>query len=149
MAYLPEFDLLLKCDGPEHPTMLFSEGVWIQCTTAQKEMHEALICYDNQFYKLNQRAFRLYEILTKECFTTRILGSAVADIVLIASGKINGRIWNKTNPYDIAGGIPLVKGAGGSVSDFSGKEIDVFSQEVIMCSDKVLNDKIIEIIRRS
>ena len=129
--------------------MIYTNGVWAETTTAQKNMSEALICYDNQFYKLDQRAFRIYESLSKECFTTRILGSAVADIVLIATGKINARIWNKTNSYDIAGGIPIVKGAGGSVSNFNGEEVDIFSKEVVMCSDKSLNDKIIEIIRRS
>ncbi len=146
VIFIPEFDLLLKCDGPGHPTVFYSKGTWVEATTAQKQMQEALICYDNQFYKLGHRAFRIYENLTKECFTTRITGSAVFDIALIASGKINARIWNNTNPYDIAGGIPIVKGAGGSASDFKGGEVSIFTAEAIMSSDKVLNQRIIEII---
>jgi len=145
VLFVPMFDLLLKCGGPGHSTMLWTDGIWAETTTAQKNIKEALICYDNQFYKLSKRALRIYERLTEECFTTRITGSAVFDIALIASGKINARIWNKTDSYDIAGGIPIVRGAGGSVSDFQGKALSIFSKEVIMCSDKTLNEKIVEI----
>ncbi|GEM_PF-1067796 len=147
VIFIPEFDLLLKCDGPGHPTMVYDKDTWIETTTAQKQMREALICYDNQFYKLGPRAFAIYENITRECFTTRITGSAVFDIALIASGKINARLWNHTNPYDIAGGIPIVRGAGGSVSGFLGEEIDIFATQVIMSSDKILNQRIVEIIK--
>lgn len=149
VIFLPELDMLIKCEGVDHPTRLFTKGVWTPVTTARKEISEALICYDNQFYKLGERSFAIYKNLTKECFTTRIIGSAVSDIGLIALGKINGRIWNKTNSYDIAGGIPIIKGAGGSISDFCGNEINIFSEDVIMCSDSKLNKKIVEIIRKS
>ena len=148
VIFIPEFDLLLKCDGPGHPTMIRTGGVWTETSTAQKKMSEALICYDNQFYKLGAQAYALYENITKACFTTRITGSAVFDIALIAAGKINARIWNKTNSYDIAGGIPIVKGAGGHVSDFEGREADIFSEEVIMSSDRSLNQDILELIRQ-
>ena len=148
VVYVPEFDFLFKCDGPGHPAMMWADGLWTQTTTAQKRMEEALICYDNQFYKLGPKAFAIYQNLTKECFTTRITGSAVFDIALIASGKINARVWNKTNAYDIAGGIPIVQGAGGSVSDFEGGKINIFSEEVIMSSDQILNQRIVEIIKR-
>lgn len=147
VIFIPEFDLLLKCDGPGHPTMVYDKGAWIETTTAQKQMQEALVCYDNQFYKLGPGAFAIYQKLTKECFTTRITGSAVFDIALIATGKINARVWNNTNPYDIAGGIPIVKGAGGSVSGFQGEEIDIFAPQVVMSSDKILNQGIVEIIK--
>lgn len=147
VIFIPEFDLLLKCDGPGHPTMAYDKDTWIETTTAQKKMHEALICYDNQFYKLGPVAFAIYEHLTQECFTTRITGSAVFDIALIASGKINARIWNNTNPYDIAGGIPIVKGAGGSVSDFQGEVADIFTAQVIVSSDNILHQRIVEIIK--
>lgn len=147
VIFIPEFDLLLKCEGPRHPTMVYDKDTWIETTTAQKQMREALICYDNQFYKLGPRAFEIYQSLTKECFTTRITGSAVFDIALIASGKVNARVWNNTNLYDIAGGIPIVKGAGGSVSGFQGEEIDIFAPQVIMSSDKSLSQRIVEIIK--
>lgn len=146
VIFIPEFDILLKCDGMDHPTMIFANGVWAQTTTAQKHIEEALLCYDNQFHKLGPKAFKIYERLAEKCFTTRITGSAVFDIALIASGKINGRIWNKTNCYDIAGGIAVVRGAGGSVSNFSGKDVSIFSEEIIMCSEKTLNKNIVELI---
>ena len=108
----------------------------------------SLICYDNQFYKLGHTAINIYDILAHDAFTSRITGSAITDAALIATGRINGRIWNKTQPYDIAPGIPIVKGAGGVVSDFKGDAISVLNKSVIMSSDSNLHQRLIKEIRK-
>lgn len=147
IIFIPELDILLKSEQTRGPTAMFREGTWKQVFVSKKNLDESLISYDNQFYKLNKRAFTIYEALSRHCFTTRISGSAVWDIALIATGKINGRIWNSTNAYDIAAGFPIILGAGGSISDFSGREIDIFSKEVIICSGKTLCQDIVKVIK--
>ena len=66
------------------------------------------------------------------------------DCALIAAGRINGRVWNKTLSYDIAAGIPIVLGAGGCVSDFLGNQISVLASKVIMSSERDLHDRLIK-----
>lgn len=146
VIYVPVMDLLLKCEGMGAPTLALSGSGWDSVSTCTKTIEQALVCYDNQFYKMGERAVEIYEVLTGRCFTTRITGSAVCDSALVACGKINARIWNNTECYDIAAGMRIVEGAGGHVCNFVGEEIDVFARDVVMCSNGDLKGQILEAI---
>ena len=147
VIFLPMTDLLLKCEGIGDPTMARNDATWQPVYTHHKQIQQALICYDNQFYKIGEKAVNIYETLVEDCFTTRITGSAVCDCAFIACGKINARLWNNTNSYDIAAGIRIVEGAGGNSCDFFGNAINIFSKEVIMCSNPELKQKLVEQIQ--
>ena len=145
VIYLPEMDILMKCESIFGSTLIWNEHKWEKITTNPKKLSQALICYDNQFYKLGKQALKLYEHLTHHCFTTRITGSAVCDAAFIACGRVNARIWNNTNSYDIGAGIRIVEGANGKVSDFHMNSVNVISKQVIMCSDEILQSELIKI----
>lgn len=100
------------------------------------ELSKAIINYDNQFY-LSEKSFDYYKILTQKAFTTRIFGVATKDLCLIASGKIDGRIWNSTKIYDIAGGIVILSEAGGKITNFDGSSCDFTSNKVVASNGKV------------
>ena len=141
--YLPALNIFIKNEGNNSLTLLKKGTNWIKCNTTARLLEKSIICYDNQFYKLGNKAIRIYNILAHDAFTSRITGSAITDAALIAIGRINGRIWNRTQPYDIAPGIPIVKGAGGVVSDFQGNTVTVLNKSVIMSSDKMLHEQIV------
>ena len=142
--YLPALNIFIKNEGNNSSTLLKNGNDWIKCNTTARPLEKSIICYDNQFYKLGNTAIKIYDILAHDVFTSRITGSAIADAALIATGRINGRIWNKTQPYDIAPGIPIVQGAGGVVSDFKGNTISVLNKSVIMSSDEILHERLIQ-----
>ena len=142
--YLPALNIFIKNEGNNTSTLLKNGNDWIKCNTTARPLEKSIICYDNQFYKLGNTAIKIYDILAHDVFTSRITGSAIADAALIATGRINGRIWNKTEPYDIAPGIPIVRCAGGMVSDFNNNDINVLQKTVIMSSDKLLHEKLIQ-----
>jgi myo-inositol-1(or 4)-monophosphatase len=48
----------------------------------------------------------------------RRCGSAALDLCLVADGTYEGYWERKLQPWDIAGGIAIVCGAGGRVTDF-------------------------------
>ncbi len=146
VIYLPMMDLLLKCEGIDDHSYVLHDNTWDRIYTESRPIDRSLVCYDNQFYKLGEQAIKIYDRISRQCFTTRITGSAVCDAALIATGKTNARIWNKTNAYDVAAGMLIVKGAGGNFCDFSGKNITSLSEQVIMCSDLKLKDQLIELI---
>ena len=123
--YLPALNIFIKNEGNNSSTLLKNGNDWIKCNTTARPLGKSIICYDNQFYKLGNAAMKIYNILAHDVFTSRITGSAITDAALVATGRINGRIWNKTEPYDIAPGIPIVRGAGGIVSDFNNNDINV------------------------
>ncbi len=144
LIYLPVLNIFIKNEGNNSPTLLKNGKDWIKCNTTIRPLGKSIICYDNQFYKLGDTAIKIYNILAHNAFTTRITGSAIADAALIATGRINGRIWNKTEPYDIAPGIPIVKGSGGYVSDFHGNTVSVMNKSVIMSSDEIIHERLIK-----
>ena len=100
------------------------------------DLSKAIINYDNQFY-LSERSFEYYKILTERAFTTRIFGTATKDLCLIASGNIDGRIWNKTKICDIAAGIVILTEAGGKVTNFDGSPCNLDSNQVVASNGKV------------
>jgi len=142
--YLPALNIFIKNEGNNSSTLIKNADDWIKCNTTKRSLNNSLICYDNQFYKLGDEAIKIYSILAHDAFTSRITGSALTDSALIATGRINGRIWNKTLPYDIAPGIPIVLGAGGVVSDFQGNTITAMNESVIMSSDEILHERLIQ-----
>lgn len=68
---------------------------------------------------------------------------------MIASGSIDGALYNHTGPHDIAPLDLLITEAGGKVTDFSGKEIDYTKpfRGAILSNGKIHND-LIEIVRK-
>lgn len=141
---IPCLNIFLRNNGIGSPTMLRQGEHWYEVKTTERILEKSLISYDNQFYKLGHQAIKIYDILAHTAFTSRITGSAVTDCALIAAGRINGRVWNKTLSYDIAAGIPIVLGAGGCVSDFLGNQISVLASKVIMSSERDLHDRLIK-----
>lgn len=109
-----------------------------------KDLAKGLVTYDNQFY-LSHDSFHNYRKLVEKTFTTRITGSAVYDLCLVASGKIDARIYNATKIYDVAAGAVLVNEAGGKITDFQGRPLTTNVKDVIASNGKVHKD-IMEIL---
>ncbi len=146
VIFLPCFDLIVKNIGPGTPTLLKVKTAWEPIETVKRPLNLAMVCYDNQFYKLGRKAIEIYERLTKHTFTTRITGSAACDAALIATGRVNARIWNNAMYYDIAAGIPIVKGAGGMATDFDNRSPGIHSKSLVMSSCSGLHESLIELI---
>jgi len=148
VIFLPCMGILLKNEGTNLPTMLKLKEGWQKVSTVRRSLNKALVCYDNQFYKFGAEASSIYERLTHEAFTTRITGSAVADAALIATGRVNARIWNNTMSYDVAAGMAVVRGAGGKITGFTGEKINVLEPKVIMSSDESIHSSLLELISK-
>ena len=126
VIYLPYFDEMyyaVKNQGA------FMNDEKIQ-VSKNNDLEKSMITFDNQFY-LNKKSFDVYKKIVDSCFTTRILGSAVYDFCLIASGKVDARIWNNTKVFDFAAGLTIVNEAGGKVTDFSGNQINLDTHDIL------------------
>jgi len=70
----------------------------------------------------------------------RRLGSAAIDLCYVACGKFDGYFEFNLSPWDIAGGVLIVKEAGGIVSDFSGGEDWLSGKSIIAANPKVYGE---------
>ena len=89
----------------------------------------------------------LFRYLMQHSHGVRRLGSAAADLAYVATGRYDGFFEYGLRPWDVAAGALLVKNAGGTVSDFSGKENYIFGKEILAVNKnvyaeflKVMND---------
>lgn len=143
--YLPTLDLLVRNKKINGNTKIYKKNKEIRLSSKIQSQSLDIITYDNQFYKLNSKARRIYNEITKVFFTTRITGSSQYDAAFIAMGKVHGRILNNTTSYDLSPCIPIVLGAGGNASDFKNKKINALSKKAVLSSGNKIHKKLLSI----
>lgn len=82
-------------------------------------------------------AFERFTKLTKQARAVRRLGSAAIDFCYVASGVFDGFWEVSLQPWDMCAGKLIVEEAGGLVSDFSGKEINIFTKQILATNKKI------------
>lgn len=83
------------------------------------------------------KAFERFTNLTKKARAVRRLGSAAIDFCYVASGVFDGFWEVSLHPQDLCAGKLIVEEAGGLVTDFSGREIDIFSKQILATNKKI------------
>ncbi len=64
------------------------------------------------------------------CQGIRRCGSAALDLCFTACGRFDGFWELKLSPWDTAAGAVIIREAGGTVTDFAGRPVDVYRPEV-------------------
>lgn len=82
----------------------------------------------------------VFDYFLKNARGIRRLGSAALDLAYVACGRFDVYYEASLNAWDIAGGILLVKEAGGSVSDFTGGLSMLDSGQVISANAKIFSE---------
>ena len=142
VIYLPYFDEMYYA-VKNHGAFMNDEKIQV---SKNDDLEKSMITFDNQFY-LDKKSFEVYKKIVDGCFTTRILGSAVYDFCLIASGKVDARVWNNTKIFDFAAGLTIVNEAGGKVTDFSGNKITLTSHD-ILASNSFVHKELLTLINQ-
>ena len=104
-------------------------------------LEKSIVAYDNQFH-LSEETLSIFKKIVNKPFTTRILGSAVYDFSLIASGRIDARICNNAKIFDIAAGISIIEEAGGKVTDFEGNKVKLDTKNIV-ASNSIIHNQIL------
>lgn len=88
-----------------------------------------------------------FTAFAKQSQAIRRVGSAALDLCYVACGRFEGFWEIKLSPWDMAAGKIIVEEAGGKVTGFDGKELNLF-KEKILSSNKILYNKMLEIIKK-
>lgn len=95
------------------------------------------------FERLDEYLQILHQLM-KDTQGLRRMGSAAADMAYVACGRYGGYFEYNLNSYDIAGGVILVKEAGGSVTDFQGGNDYLFGRSVV--AGGTIHPQLLEVI---
>ena len=72
----------------------------------------------------------------------RRAGSAALDLAYLACGRFDGFWEFKLAPWDSAAGVLLVQEAGGKVTDYKGKELDIYQGEILASNGRIHQEMI-------
>ncbi len=78
----------------------------------------------------------------------RRTGSAACDLSWVAAGRFDGYWETRLNPWDLAGGIVLVREAGGFVCDINGQQ-DMLGTGSVVCGNENIQDHMLDVLKRS
>lgn len=90
----------------------------------------------HDFRQMNEY-MEVFDFCMKNTQGLRRLGSAAVDLVYVACGRFEVFYEYGLNPWDVAGGAFIVKEAGGTVTDFNGKDDFIFGKEIIASNSAV------------
>ncbi len=89
-------------------------------------------------YEHMQAYLGVLENLMRNTRGLRRLGSAALDLAYVACGRFDAYFEYSLNAWDVAGGILLVKEAGGELSDFKGGDDYLFGRQLIAGNPQIL-----------
>lgn len=93
-----------------------------------------------------------YSALTDENYLERVanyqrttdgirrLGSATADLVYVASGRVDAFAQVRLSPWDVVAGVLIAKSAGAVVSDYSGGDNYIFGGEIVAANPLIYDE---------
>jgi myo-inositol-1(or 4)-monophosphatase len=82
----------------------------------------------------------LFTELMKSCHGLRRLGSAAVDLVYTACGRFDGYYEYNLNPWDVAGGIVILRQAGGDAVNFKGGRECLNTRELLATNGKITQE---------
>ena len=115
-----------------------------------RELDKALLATGFPYDRRENADFYLSffkEFLTR-CQGIRRAGSAALDLCYVASGRLDGFWELNLKPWDIAAAALIVAEAGGSLSDFAGRDFSISGNETL-ASNGIIHDEMVQAIRGS
>lgn len=116
--------------------------------SAQAELKNTLLATGFPYYdygKLNGY-MELFTWFARNTSGLRRLGSAAVDLVYTACGRFEGFYEYGLHPWDVAAGAFIVQQAGGTVTDFSGKNDFIFGKE-LLASNTILHNELLTAVK--
>jgi myo-inositol-1(or 4)-monophosphatase len=92
------------------------------------------------------KAFERFIAFLKHARGIRRLGSAAIDFCYVANGVFDGFWEVSLHPWDLCAGKLIVEEAGGLVTNFDGKRIDIYSKQ-ILATNKFVHQKMIDVMK--
>ncbi len=119
----------------------FLNGKRIQVSTEDRLIRSLLITgfpYNIKENPLN--AINHFNNFIVEAQAVRRLGSAAIDLAYVACGRAEGFWEVHLHPWDMAAGIAIIREAGGTVTDFEGKTMNVYTPNIVASNGKIHDD---------
>lgn len=142
---------------PIHDEMFFAErgkGAYLNgeriSVSAEQTIEDSIISVSWVKSKADRKKFVEYiEKLSKDTSYFRRFGSAALVLAYVACARIHGYLQAGLNPWDVAAGIVILEEAGGVITDFAGKSIDLRDKNIeVVTGNQALHATLLDIIAK-
>jgi myo-inositol-1(or 4)-monophosphatase len=89
-----------------------------------------------------------FSTITDLCHGVRRDGSAALDLCFVACGRLDGFWELKLAPWDTAGGVLIVREAGGKVTSLDGDDFDIYSGRVI-ATNSLIHQEVVDLLAKT
>ncbi len=126
----------------------YLNGAEIRVSNAQS-ISQSLLATGFPYYDFSkqQQYINLFTELMRSCHGIRRIGSAAVDLAYTACGRFEAFYEYNLNAWDVAGGIVILKQAGGDVVNFSGGSEVINTRELLATNGKITGE-MLEAINR-
>ncbi len=118
-----------------------SRGAWLQDArlrvSGRRQLSEALIATGTPYQGHGDFAewSRVFAAIGPNVAGIRRFGAASLDLAWLAAGRFDGFWESGLSPWDTAAGCLLVREAGGFVTDYRGRSLQICDEQVIAAND--------------
>ncbi len=118
---------------------------------SDRDLDASVIAFGTTPYRKKEYApvgFEIAKNIFCNCADIRRSGSAALDMAYIACGKLDGFFECILSPWDYMAGTVIIREAGGVVTDFAGVDIGFSEPSPVLCSNKVIQNKLLALINK-
>jgi len=143
---------------PIHDEMFFAErgkGAFVNgeriSIGCEDSLEDAIVSISWVKQKVNRHTFlNFIDELSHQTSYFRRFGSAALVTAYVACGRVDAYMQGGLNPWDMAAAVLLIEEAGGMITDFQGKPIDIRNKdiEVVTANPKLHSILLEKVIRR-
>ncbi len=97
-----------------------------------EDLNRAMLCTGFPYDVRKRVDFARHFIeFTMQAQAVRRDGSAALDLAYVACGRFDGFWEDGLNPWDVAAGLLLIEEAGGTITNYTGALLDIYTPEVL------------------
>lgn len=127
-----------------HPEGAFCNNEPIHVAAPDETAHAILLLHGGKEKPNKLRVSAMQHRITNEVLTIPYFGSAATCLTLVASGRVHGYVGIGMDPWDLAGGVPIVLSAGGKATTPDGNDWKFGDTSVVVAHsafhDWILNE---------
>jgi myo-inositol-1(or 4)-monophosphatase len=105
-----------------------------------RSLKEAVIGSSFAYGERPKEVVKKWSKLVGKVATLRVMGSAVLDLVMTATGQFTCYIHNSLKPFDVGAGLIMLKEMGVKVTNWMGKEFTVFDEKIIAAPPEIYDE---------
>ena len=135
VIYLPYYDELFVAEKGKGA---YCNGKRIR-VSINDNVFNSFVVVSAMFRHTREKGIALLKKISGTVYDIRMYGCAVFHLLLVAKGNIDAYLITTTTPWDISAGLLLVSEAGGSYTDWKGKQVNHLSTEFLISNGKIHN----------